>query len=53
VLSDCLEIEETVVLRWRVAEEALSIEAKMRQLPPLMAMAPLVAMQTMVSRPWM
>lgn len=49
-----LDMERTDVLRWVVMlEDELSMWAKMRQLPPWMDIAPDVAMQTIVSRPWM
>jgi hypothetical protein len=54
VPSTCFEIVVTVVFRCVVvAEDASSICAKMRQFPPSIAMAPLVAIHTIVSRPWM
>lgn len=42
----------TLVLRRTLAPDAASMPAKMRQLPPRADMAPSVAMQTMVSKPW-
>ena len=46
------EMEVTVVLRRVVADEALSIPEKICQLPPSICIAPSMAMQTIVSRPW-
>lgn len=50
---ELLVMEVTVVLRRVSACEELSIPAKIRQLPPSICMAPSMAMQTIVSRPWM
>jgi len=49
-LDLCFEIEVTVVLRRVVALEALSMPAKICQLPPSICIAPLMAMHTIVSR---
>lgn len=54
VPSSCLKIHETGVLRCVfIEEEDFNMFAKMRQFPPSICMAPLVAMHTIVSRPWM
>lgn len=45
------EIEVTVVLRRVVVLEALSMPAKICQLPPSICITPSIAMQTIDSRP--
>lgn len=50
-MSFCFEILAIEVLRWVVAD-TFSIDAKICQFPPAMEVAPDVAMQTMVSTPW-
>ena len=44
-------MEVTLVLRRRVAPDALIMPSKICQLPPSMNMAPSAAMQTIASRP--
>lgn len=46
------EMEVTEVLSKRLAPDDFIMPSKICQFPPLMDMAPSIAMQTIVSKPW-